>query len=428
MKTNLLIILFALINLSLFAQVTERDATTGHSTVTVSNEESSIGVTIYYFGGEKSTGTYSNELWKCEAPGVYIEVETNEGPSARRDHLSWVYGNTMFVKGGRIEGGTCLDDLWGLDLSSNTWTQHSSSLGNSAYSQAAVVIGSIVYIYGGSNSDGESLDGFYSINMDSKSFILDVLTSGVEALQGMAIAAYNGAVCVIGGLLHDWDNVAPGYQPSFSANTWRYNPSKNDEKGTWEYVTTTGDPFTELTFMAYTQDPDNNYLYTFGGRTYDYENELELFDNEIFKLDLTTMTWSELPVTLPVSISNATASFAGDKILIFGGQDENENVSESMYIFYPATNTIEEITYIENQNARTNVSIFPNPAESFIQISTFNQTEIKYVDIIDCTGKTVLETEVLPNSTIDISGLNSGIYFIKFEGNNSDTNYKLIKL
>ncbi|HNQ69656.1 MAG TPA: kelch repeat-containing protein, partial [Bacteroidales bacterium] len=308
MKTSLLIILLSTLSLIVFAQGNGRVATTGHSAITVQNEGSEIGVTIYYFGGEKSTGTYSNELWKCEAPGEYAEVETNAGPSARRDHVSWVYGNTMFVKGGRTEGGSCLDDLWGLDLSTNTWTQYSASLGNCAYSQAAVVVGDKVYIYGGSNSDGESLDGFYSINLQRKSFILDMLTSGVEALQGMAIAAYNGAISVIGGMLHDWDGDTPGFQPSYSANIWNWGPGKSG----WEYVSTSGDFFTELTLMAFVQDPDNNILYTFGGRTYDYENELELFDNEIFKLDLTTMTWTKVEQTLPVSISNATASFADD--------------------------------------------------------------------------------------------------------------------
>ncbi|HNQ68609.1 MAG TPA: T9SS type A sorting domain-containing protein, partial [Bacteroidales bacterium] len=113
---------------------------------------------------------------------------------------------------------------------------------------------------------------------------------------------------------------------------------------------------------------------------------------------------------------------------ILGGQDENNNVSENMYIFYPATNTIETISYINQETSEhTNINIYPNPASSYVQFSSSEQSNFQYVQIIDCTGKIVLKTEVISNNKIDISELNSGIYFIRFDENNSNVNYKLIK-
>ena len=64
--------------------------------------------------------------------------------------------------------------------------------------------------------------------------------------------------------------------------------------------------------------------------------------------------------------------------------------------------------------AVANVSIYPNPANDFIMIESENETEIK---IYSVSGQMVLRQSISEGTnTIDVSKLNSGIYFIDLEG------------
>ena len=59
-------------------------------------------------------------------------------------------------------------------------------------------------------------------------------------------------------------------------------------------------------------------------------------------------------------------------------------------------------------------SIYPNPASDFVMIETENETEVK---IYSVSGQMVLRHNVSEGTnTIDVSKLNSGIYFIDVEG------------
>lgn len=71
-------------------------------------------------------------------------------------------------------------------------------------------------------------------------------------------------------------------------------------------------------------------------------------------------------------------------------------------------------------------TIFPNPANSIIQIQSKNQfTEISIVNVL---GETVY-SEVLntTNKSVDISTFNTGIYFIKLKSRNNISTHKIIK-
>ena len=73
-------------------------------------------------------------------------------------------------------------------------------------------------------------------------------------------------------------------------------------------------------------------------------------------------------------------------------------------------------------------SIFPNPAESQITINS-NNSIIENITIIDVAGKTVSTLNVV-NSTrknIDVSDLETGVYFIQVQTDNGLLNKKFIK-
>jgi hypothetical protein len=79
----------------------------------------------------------------------------------------------------------------------------------------------------------------------------------------------------------------------------------------------------------------------------------------------------------------------------------------------------------ETQEAGANtLSLFPNPATNFVNIAQTAQQSLGEITITDLTGKVVYtKIETAFETTLDISGLQSGVYFVK--GANTKT-YKLI--
>ncbi|PCI98018.1 MAG: hypothetical protein COB15_06710 [Flavobacteriales bacterium] len=80
-------------------------------------------------------------------------------------------------------------------------------------------------------------------------------------------------------------------------------------------------------------------------------------------------------------------------------------------------------TGIENMSYKNNLTIYPNPANNFIEI----KTDLKYnrISIIDVTGKTV--QRINSEAKIDVSNLKSGIYFIKIINKEGSITNKFVK-
>ena len=77
-----------------------------------------------------------------------------------------------------------------------------------------------------------------------------------------------------------------------------------------------------------------------------------------------------------------------------------------------------------NENTTQNIRIYPNPATSQLTLNTTEQ--IQRISILNITGKTV-KTIVSNNSTIDVSDLTKGIYFLQIQTGNGIANSKFIK-
>jgi hypothetical protein len=71
-----------------------------------------------------------------------------------------------------------------------------------------------------------------------------------------------------------------------------------------------------------------------------------------------------------------------------------------------------------------NIVIFPNPASNYISIESDNP--IQHIDVVDINGRIVLSLEI-ESSLIDVSDLESGIYFMSIYIDDSLEFYKFIK-
>jgi len=102
-----------------------------------------------------------------------------------------------------------------------------------------------------------------------------------------------------------------------------------------------------------------------------------------------------------------------------------------VYFYIPAC---PHPTQISDINSNT-FSIFPNPADEYIEIESINDIkDIKPIKILDATGKTidVIELDLeSSNKRIrqDISHLKEGIYYISIINSDSKTElHRFIKL
>ena len=73
-----------------------------------------------------------------------------------------------------------------------------------------------------------------------------------------------------------------------------------------------------------------------------------------------------------------------------------------------------------------NVLVYPNPANNLLKLSSLEQNTDLIVNILDVAGKCISITKLV-NSSIDISNLNSGIYFLSINTGNKIYNRSFVK-
>ena len=74
--------------------------------------------------------------------------------------------------------------------------------------------------------------------------------------------------------------------------------------------------------------------------------------------------------------------------------------------------------------------MYPNPANSYIQLSLPEKLDHKVITIYDNSGTAILQTKVAADaneSVIDISRLTKGIYILNFKSDQKSWTKKLIK-
>jgi len=90
----------------------------------------------------------------------------------------------------------------------------------------------------------------------------------------------------------------------------------------------------------------------------------------------------------------------------------NNDSDENPYNFEVVVNVVESTTGT-NDLSSNGIKIYPNPTNSLINLD-FGYTEIKHVDVINMTGKTVIQiAPVHQEETIDLSTFDKGVYIIK---------------
>jgi hypothetical protein len=81
---------------------------------------------------------------------------------------------------------------------------------------------------------------------------------------------------------------------------------------------------------------------------------------------------------------------------------------------------------VQDQYAAADVKLYPNPVNGLITITSKKRISDFYM--YDLQGRMVYQNKMKAlNTTIDLSGFSSGIYFLKLKFDEREIHYKIIK-
>lgn len=108
-----------------------------------------------------------------------------------------------------------------------------------------------------------------------------------------------------------------------------------------------------------------------------------------------------------------------DGKLLFGGYSRADNSSITEQVLFRINNTTLSTSDYFFEDKKT--AIFPNPTTDFVTIKTIKN--IDNIALFNNLGQQINNFEIV-NNTLDLTGFNSGIYFVKV---NSNETFKIIK-
>lgn len=73
------------------------------------------------------------------------------------------------------------------------------------------------------------------------------------------------------------------------------------------------------------------------------------------------------------------------------------------------------------------ISLYPNPANNILNFNVSEDVQISSIAIMDVTGKVINSSYNLNQKTIDVSNIQSGVYFVRFTSENKTVTKKFIK-
>ena len=133
------------------------------------------------------------------------------------------------------------------------------------------------------------------------------------------------------------------------------------------------------------------------------------------------------PLTLNFLYNGAQVSFENWEF------DNNNNAYVIGEIYNNNTETMLLYKYVNTQlptvenSSNAEISVYPNPAIDFINIKIENSKKIRFVQILDTSGRIVKKYNTV-SEKLDISDLEKGVYFLKIYTTDKQYSTKFIKI
>lgn len=254
---------------------------------------------LILFGGKKSDGSRSNDIWVYTPSAMSWEkVTTVAGPTPRSEHMAAVVGDVMVVAGG-TDGAGFNTESWKLDLSSFAWQQMSFLPVDNPNDMKGGRLFPLISPYDAQTEKARTVMAYlYSklltARVDQGTWT-EASSSGMvpPARRETGASSENNLLYIFGGT---------GANGDILSDTWRYNSFSE----TWEQL---GDLPTPMTGAEVASA--SNGMYFFGGKSGD-SGEMS---NRIFRFEDTetfTITCSVEPPeggTITVSPESRNGSY-----------------------------------------------------------------------------------------------------------------------
>ncbi|MCD4792076.1 MAG: T9SS type A sorting domain-containing protein [Bacteroidales bacterium] len=208
--------------------------------------------------------------------------------------------------------------------------------------------------------------------------------------------------------------------------TYGYIGSKNN---VINILTVTEEPEDE-SLIPSLNDSDDDIVAVIDGQTYDGENWNESYHQStiVFK-DGTLPSIGETPDEDWINAAPGTHLMVLFPIeldprgnnLMFRGAYRVDGTAEHDIHLKVILKEESDVVLAVNDVDNIDISIYPNPARDFINISS--SSNIESVVVYDVAGRVIIEIDTMTpshrinKSKLNISNLNSGIYFVKISGN-----------
>lgn len=187
-----------------------------------------------------------------------------------------------------------------------------------------------------------------------------------------------------------------------------YDPYDNIKENKIEYYTNS--VWTDFTSFSYELDANYNHIKEYVGDTssehtkteyeYDLTDQMTNYAHPFISAQPDSYLYKDFPFVNKVL---AATSFYYDTLT--GSYEENikitHNYNDQLVL---STDIIQQIQ---------KVSLYPNPANNFIQVKGITKPE--NVSVYTVLGVKVFDSVVSENEQLDIQGLNQGLYLLKFE-------------
>lgn len=160
---------------------------------------------------------------------------------------------------------------------------------------------------------------------------------------------------------------------------------------------------------------ESHIQYNWGNQTEVNNRCIGLYPDEVgTTLDFSSGNTTSFDLDFSVAI-DATLTISDYEFIIFVQEDNTKEIIQAAKI-----NMEDAVTSVENITNK--ISVYPNPAQSFITINAPINSSIK---IFDVSGKIML-SQTLKNKNLNIEDFNSGIYLIEVKAGNKIYNTKFI--
>lgn len=355
----------------------------------------------------------------------------------RDDGVAVVVGNKAYVGTGLVEFALTLD-FWVMDLSNYTWSYGKAMPDNSNRQYSCAFAGEgCYYVFGGIANGGANKD-LYKYDVASNSWSSVAAKPG-NGISGAACMNFGDKVIISGGKFQNDKASAEVWEYTKSTDTWL---QKNDYPfaGRWRasaavlnnagyliFGRDTGGAFRKE-FYKYTPSTDTwtkimdfpgakgrNYsslnvahgkLTVFGG-----VDTLDTFYKDIWYFNEATTSWLQGP-DLPAAGRKGGMSWSyGEDLFYTCGIAGGSRVTETWKTDVPVG--------IKKNQPESLFSVYPNPTNEKINIEvpsrTFATLTCNYEDVF---GRALGTLNLNSEREIDLSNLNTGIYFLKFFSEN----------